>query len=600
MKLLASALSLLAVVSCSNDADVLSQQDTPKTKQVAISLSMEKDANEALRAVYGVDESNELGVISGLEMPEKDVVLRIGVRRGTGYVLMQDITFTKTQGRNHAWYKGKITVPTDGSGDYQIVALLKEEVNGTKFLTPSSTTDFTSSPVSSLSENTAMARTMNNPASFGMSNVMTTAVVTSGKVTANVPYTSKWQPLQVTGDAANTTILKLEPQGTLLRMRIHNTSDATQTFQRIKLVSNAFYLQATFYLNWERNGYPGIVPEPYETQTLLIPDGITVEAGKYSKWFYHWVMPRVSAKADLYTVASISPATTPTLADYSQAFSTSSALPHGSVPVTLTYDGKHQAQIESLTEYGDQWGATTATPPSPLEYFAPNVLNQSGTGFVTTQDPTDTSVGFFQQSQLKNLLQAPIDNVQWRIPTRDEMAGLLPVEFDKMGYGSDKFLIGNTTYNVLEESIKLGEVTQSYYADYYSNGTVLYGVRFKNGSNKYRTAFRYMPITDPQTGGRIYTISTYYLGNEAKELTDITNADFWTNNQDKVTTRSYTLYGVKMVSGASANIGSAHDLATSTAYDTGASYIGFINTSRSRVMTRNVEWKRVVLPIRSL
>lgn len=109
-----------------------------------------------------------------------------------------------------------------------------------------------------------------------------------------------------------------------------------------------------------------------------------------------------------------------------------------------------------------------------------------------------------------------------------------------------------------------------------------------------------MPTTDSQTGRRIYQISTYYLGDKAIELKDIINNSFWTDNQDKVTTRSYTLYGVKMVSGLSANAGTAHDLATSTTYDTGASYIGFINQARSRVMTRNVEWKRVVLPIRSL
>lgn len=606
IKLLASMLSLLAVLSCNRDTDVLSQQDAPKTKQVSISLSAEKVISDELRAVYRVNDASS-GVISGLEMPEKDVILRIGVRRGNGgTVLLQDIRFTKTLKRNHAWYKGKITVPTEGEGEYQIVAFLKEEVEGKRFLYHAQTyTD----PVSGVADyTTRMSAIPEGVDAGGARNQVATTVVVDGKVTAEVPYVSKWQSLKVTGDTANTTVLKLDPQGTLLRMRIYNTSDAAQTFHRVKFVSNSIYIGASFTLAWDRDGYPGVQAEPYETQTLLLPDGgVTVQPGQYSKWFYHWVMPRVMSRKDTYTIASVATSASPSLSDYSQAFSTTSTLPHGSVPVTLTYSSNHQAQFEPLPEYGDQWGATTVTPQSPLNYFADRVLHKDKTRFVNGLNPANVSVGFFTGEEIMAMSASPINigGEMWRIPTRDEMASLLPIEFDRMGYGVDKFTDNTTANNVLEESIKIGDITQSYYADYkYSDdGLTLYAVRFKNGSNKYRTAFRYRMVEDPRTTHKSLEISTYYLGTESVGITQVAVENFWevVALSNKVTTKKYPLYGY-VKSGETAKTGENRivDLATTTVYDTGTQYVGVLTSGlRSRVMTRSNVLKRVVLLIRN-
>lgn len=603
MKLLASALSLLAVISCSNDTDVLSQQDTPKTKQVTVTLSAEQNISDDLRAVYRVDNASS-GVISGLEMPEKDVVLRIGVRRGNGgTVLLQDIRFTKTPKRNHAWYKGKITVPTEGEGEYQIVAFLTDEVDGANFL--AYTEVFTDPKAVVPGYTNHMGGVPPGIKSGAIRNEIATTVVADGKITARVPYMSKWQSLKVTGDAANTTVLNLDPQGTLLRMRIHNTSDAPQTFHRVKFVSNSIYIGANFTLAWDRDGYPGVQAEPYETQTLLLPDGgVTVQPGQYSKWFYHWVMPRVTPRKDTYTIASVATAASPSLSDYSLAFSTSSTLPYGSVPVTLTYDGNHQAQFDPLPEHGDQWGATTSELESPLIYFADRVLHKDKTRFVTGLNPENASVAFFTGDEITAMSSSPINigGEMWRIPTRDEMASLLPIEFDRTGYGVDKIASGSTVNNVLEESIKIGDVTQSYYADYKHDGTTLYGVRFKNGSNKYRTAFRYRMIQDPSTGHLSLQISTYYLGSQSVGLEEIALPHFWEvlELSGKVTSKQYPLYGLQHVFKPQNSLNKLVDLATTTTYDTGAQYVGVLTAGlRSRVMTRANSFKRVVLLIRN-
>lgn len=565
-----------------------------------VSLSVEKEISDDFRVTYGI-KADDSGIIQAMEMPENDIILRIGVRRGTGATLVQDIKFTKTKDKNHAWYEGKITVPTDGTGDYQIVAFLKEDANGLKYLNTSK--EFTTPQVVGAKEGGLSNIPFLGIKSGGLKNEINAIVAKDGKITAHIPYTSKWQDLRVTEDRAKTTTLKLRPLGTLMRMRIHNATDAPQTFHQIKLVSNAFYIGVNLYLDGEHNGYPSISVEPYETQTLLIPDGgVTVQPNQYSQWLYHWVMPRMSEKADAYTVASVTTvAENPSISDYSKAFSTATPLSHGAVPVTLTYNGKSETQLEELPESSDQ----TETYRSPLDFFADAVLNKSKTGFVRGLNPENTNVGFFTTEEIESFTSPfTINGVEWRIPTRDEMASLLPVEFDKMGYGATKFMANNTTNDVLEESIKIGNVTQSYYADYKNENNILYGVRFKNRSNKYRTAFRYQVVEDPRTQHPCLEISTYYLGNESAGLREISTEQFWevTNLVGKVTTKKYALYGYWSINGTKpTGVRQLCDLATSTSYETGARYIGLLReVGRSRVMTRSRAYKSVILPIRSL
>lgn len=85
-----------------------------------------------------------------------------------------------------------------------------------------------------------------------------------------------------------------------------------------------------------------------------------------------------------------------------------------------------------------------------------------------------------------------------------------------------------TRLDVLESSIKLGNVTRTYTADYAAKpGRLCYAIRFKSNSNSMRTAFRYK--YEGNGDMKRLEIKCRYLGNSSTRLEDISNEAYWTD-----------------------------------------------------------------------
>lgn len=596
---------LMVFASCNKESqDVLDEHiDVPKTKEIMINLTAGKEGSDDLRAVYGVDVSDDMGRLLNLEMPEKDVVLRVGVRRGDGLPIIQDIVFTKTPGRNHATYSGKITVPTDGTGNYKIAALLKEEVGGEKFL---------------LSEDNAANPQLTTPGRYSDNDASLIRTrdrdfgslpgfrrkSDADKLTINVPYISSWQDLSVDGDVAQPIKLQLQPQGTVLRVRIHNKTEVAKTFHRVKFVTNAFVYTGNFRINEVRDNYPAWYTGNQETFEYIIPDGTQVQPGRYSEWLYLWVMPRKLTIRERTTVAGVTVDQNPTASNsYVQAFSTSQSLPMGSVPVTLVYNEGHEATFDPLVEVGEEWGQAVAIPKLSLEYLAEYPLNLDGTAFVDNYNYENPNVGFYGYYDVQKLLKSPIAGVKWRVPNRNEWASIFVPEIDASGYGSYKMRANSETYGVREENIKIGNVTQSYEADYKVMGNVsrIYAVRFKNQSNKWRTAFRYWRTGSTATKDLRLVIEATYLGPENLVLSDVAQDSFWNTraSENKVIRREFPFYGANNLFAGHHLAGQQGFFGSIDRYDETAWYVASILGSYPRLGGLSIASSYPVYAIRS-
>lgn len=570
---------LMALASCgkdlSNDLSTSSEVtdkenessvQEPMTKEVTINLMAGKEVDDDLRVVYGVDTSDEMGRLLGLEMPEQDVILRVAVRRGDGQPIVQDIRFKKTLGRNHASYSGKITVPIDGDGQYKIAAILKQIVG-------SSDHSILESNI-----NTPTVLTKNKMRMFASPPVLKSNL--TDQIDLEVPYVTSWQDLTIQGDAAQPVKLILEPQGTVLRMRIRNNATTVKTFHYLRFVTNAFVHAISYNMLESRDNYPAWYRES-ESQEIgmkLPGSGITVQPNQYSEWVYVWVMPyQLVNSRDRYTVASLG-INAGVYGDYTQAFSTNQPLPLGSVPMTLVYgEGGHEATFEELEEVGEEWGQATSIPKLPLEYISEGALHMNKSGFVSGVRGDNPDVGMFSFTDISAMTQLQIAGATWHAPTSNELAGIFIPEMDRSGYGTSK--LSRQALNVLEPSIKIGSVTQSYYADYKSiNGDMpLYGVRFKSKSNRYRTAFRYSLIGQVGDVDRRVVVECVYLGNTQVHLSDVAREQFWDDMrvQGKVVKREFVAYGymlndTKVQQGAEPSV----RLGTSTPHDEHGTFYG--------------------------
>lgn len=585
-KLWAWAMAALAFVSCGKDVEPTGQEERPapsNTKEVYVELGASQDyQSEEMRAVFGLNndpESPDFGKTTGLMMSDKDVVLRVAVRQGEGWPVVQDIVFKKIDGRNHASYKGKITVPTGGTGKYTISAILLREVDGVKFM----------DVAKDASEPTDAFTRAELLASYNyVNNRVLIPAVDANTLEMNVPYITRWQPLDVDGDAAVFTTLHFMPQGTILRMRIRNDDTAERTFYRIKMVSTAFVHRGSFISSEERDGLPAWFPWNEETFYLEIPNGVVVPGvseGKssYSSWMYIWVMPRKRDFVGRRTIGSLG---LNRAVDhvYYPAFETRQELPVGSVPMTLVYygNGSHQGSFGDLDDNGE-WGEIVDQPKNPLLRTAEYVLDTTGKAFVTTNDNNqDPTVGFFSFDEIVAMKSIQINGTEYHAPSRNEMVAILPPYFDKTGIGADKLRVaGAYNYDIVEQSVQLGNLTKDFKADYYlGTDATVYALRLKDGTNKFRTAFRYKAVGgqlgQPETA---LEISAVFVGNRLISIEDVKEPTFWTDNQDNVVTRKFPLYGSQNIHQAVVQkvaVGSNLILFTCTPYDEGAGYLSYI------------------------
>lgn len=556
-KLWASALALLALASCSQDAHVVQPQEEPATRQVYIDLTAGQDPND-LRVAFGLDPLT--GKTTGLQMSDKNVILRVSVRRASGEFHVQDLEFTKVPGQNKATYSGQITIPNGGTGDYTISAVLMKEA-GTGGKVYASAND---------------AAGISPQVSFSTLGVISHS---AELIEANMPYVTEWQPLKIASSGvAERVVLELRPFGTLLRIRIQNEVDAERTFQAIRFTTNAFNTNLNFDLSLVRDSYPSWSSSNIEYYDLTLPSGVTVpgkvgDVASHSNWIYTVVYPR-KTWSDVTTIASVRALG----GNLMKTFQTNAYLPHGSVPLTLVYSESNEANLQDLTEH-DGWGQSTK-PKLAIEYVAQYNFDKTKLALVDNHMTDNQEVGFFFVDELTALTNpVMIGGVKYSLPTRGEMLSVFPARFDEIN--GSLIYNGNIRYtNYFERGVTIGGVTRNYYSDYSkasnSSTNPLYGLRFKNTTNC--TAYRYRSETVDGTTSKVLIVDCIYVGLAAYELKDIEKPQFWTDNADKIVSRTFPLYGEKAALDATAT--GLNELSyywTSSSFDITSSYKAAVN-----------------------
>ncbi len=595
-KLWASALGLLALASCSKDAEPNQPTEQPKTRVVHIDLTAGQE-EDGLRVTFGLDGAS--GKTTGLKMSTKNVILRVAVRRASGEQFIQDLEFTKTPDLNQARYSGQISIPAGGSGDYTIAALLMREAgDGGKVYGKGYFPDGSE-------EQPAVGHTTSRTpmVTFAATGLISPDAST---IEANIPYVTKWQPMSVTANGVvEPLLLELRPLGTLLRMRIKNETASEQTFTSARFSTNAFTPNRTFLFD-----KPGVGSSVYSqggtiyqatytfTPRITVP-GKVGSTDSHSPWLYTVVYPRTT-DLELTTVGLLRTTT----GNFFKAFSTTQLLPHGSVPVTLSYTGEHNANLQESLPDQDGWGAGDPLPKLAIEYVAEYNLDKTKTAFLKSHATDAPNVGLFSLAEVEQLT-APIliDGVSYSPPTRAELLSIFPPLIDPVtGFETGATGVYGTA-RALEKGVKIGDVTRDYISEYArpasgsGDATILYGLRFKDTRNA--TAYRYSIITTTGTS-RAMLVECIPVGLAPFDIDHIAVPTFWSSRTSQIKSRTFPLYGslyedsLPFVVTQTNNEG--YYWAVDSRIDVMAGYSAFLTTTRAHISARGAASMSAVRP----
>ncbi|MDO4707077.1 MAG: hypothetical protein Q4A61_01470, partial [Porphyromonadaceae bacterium] len=337
-------------------------------------------------------------------------------------------------------------------------------------------------------------------------------------------------------------------------MRIKNETTAPQTFHWVNLHTNAFVPSGAFSLKDEESGRPRFFQGNVMDISLeLTNSGVTVpgkvgDNASYSPWMYTWVAPRLNPQHQpFHTSAYIFIQSDKSEDTPYKAFATKAALPTGSVALTLTYNGPHQSNYGEVFENPVEFGATPSEFKSPLSFISEFPLNQAGDAFISSYDPSSADVGRFTYDQAMAFnTPRSIDGHSYSLPSAQELRGIFPPRLNSSGFAVHRLPFGREV-EVTEHDIKLGDVVGSFQADYIriQGSATLFGIRFKGGDDRYRTAFRYRRLREGTHNNLV--VESTYLGNEAVTLSDIQQNSFWTSRPasgpKKVEMRRFSTYG---------------------------------------------------------
>lgn len=514
--LLTLASGLLLATSCSKDSqEVPVAPSNPEVRSVYMDLSAGPEEGD-LRLAQVVDaEGRALNPF----MEEKNLEVRIAVRRGEGTPVYQTLTFTKQAGQLYARYSGQVNIPATGTGDYSIAGIVLNEVSGTTFTT--------------LSGDKVQAV----PAT-GL--IKATTIGTLSVVRSKIPYVAHWLPISLTLDGKRIdtpVVMNFKPSGTLLRMRIENTLTDTHTVKAIQVRTNAFY-KAWEYDFTQLVGASSLVHGQFIspatastwTETFSLPGGnVALSAAQKSDFYYIWVMPHVNATTlqtdiNVVTVGASGD-------EYYSAFSSTGFLRTGAVPVELKLRGSNVGANFGRMPNQNTWQEigpiTTGINSFPLQklphtYFAGLAkADQSGVIPVTsTTANNDSQIGFFTIDEATSL-SIP----GYRVPDSGELRSIFP---------AGNYNRSTTDIATAEETIVVGGQEYLLEAEYKSSNNVLYGLRFKGEDGLKRMAFRYEWIGTfaPNDTNSKLKVTMKFVGTDDRVNMDyiINTPDFWTSD----------------------------------------------------------------------
>ena len=508
-------LLLFAFTACSKDNTV---DDVYQGATVEKTIELVTDFSDEARAIYAVSRDENFRINANLQMPEKDLQVRLAIRRGTSAPLYHTVTFKKVKGQNKAFFKGKLEVPDVATGNYQISAVVLSEVG-----TPSHT-------YATLGDSENIVKAVANKG-------LATKNARNNMVSTQIPYVLKWtnlrlMPAPVGGKQYLQANLSFKPSGSLLAFRVDNYAGKTDiVVTKIKIKSNAFVL------NWEydlANLTGGNLQEGKATTTAIdvtytLPQPLTVRAGQVSDTYYYLTVMPVKATTNLATDVTV-------IASTGKEFkikTNNKVLAFGSVPATLSLS--YEKEPAPIAE------SCFPSKKLPLEFVAHYNIAPNGTSFDKTLANNTGGHYTHAEAVAKFGKGINIEGSTYYLPSQPQMRAILPRE-------TIYLISGNEQKNIEEEIVADNETyrtTADYRAETTSPGVLprkLYALRLKHSNLCMQTAYRYEFIgnfTENSTNSYL-KITCRYLGNNAEwTLDDIANEAFWAKDPSKDVVRYF-------------------------------------------------------------
>lgn len=492
--LLLSLLSALIFAACSNDNKDPQSMVAP-TKEVWLNLEMGADA-ESLRLLQNVaaDGSIETPFIGGAK--EFKILLCV-TRSGATAPVYQELTLTvpadqvkSTTDQTDRYYAtirpkytGKITVPSDGSGNYSLSAVILDydvETGGAvTFKSDYKSVSLDGNVVSNIqvtSDHLVGGSTATQTASTDPILVQFPSNGTATQIDFKVPYVAEAVSvaLAASGDALEKVALSFKPSGRLLRFAVTNSSTSDVTFTKLRVKTNAFFPDWKYDLSSLSSGnlVQGNRADVNTWERTYTIDLAVTGNSIAENYLGLWVMPN-SATSGLSTQIYLTDANGSEVL----AFESSKALgSKGTQNVKLTYTATKSNGFPNNK--------------LPYEYFAGLAKNEatvSGTAEDINDLKTQPTAGVdFDESSIvyMNLTTANAtiaNNSTYKIPDLYELGVIFPAPAPK-GDGITRTIGRN--YPDVDERMTVGGETKDYKADYMSSNGTMYALRFQDPSGQ--------------------------------------------------------------------------------------------------------------------
>lgn len=504
---LLTLLSALVFGACSNEQKEPRDTSAP-TKEVWLDLEMGPDAEE-FRLLQNVVEGSIKSPFVG-SAKEFKILLCVN-RNGATAPVYQELTLTvpdsqfqptNQQGDSYATtirpkYSGKVTVPSDGSGNYLLSAVVLEYDAGTG-KTGYKSVALSGNEVSNIQVTSehlvgGTAATQASP-----SDPILVQYPASGtdktQIDFKVPYIAEAVSVAptATGTALEKVALKFKPSGRLLRFAVSNKLACNANLKKLRIVSNAFFPDWKYDLSaltsgnlaqgkradvntWERT----------YTIDLAVP-------GNGQTYLGLWVMPN-SATTGLNTKVYLTYDN-----DWETlAFESNNALGTGGTQnISLNYPSPAYNGFPN-NKLPHEYFAGLAKDEATVRGTAENI-------FSVTTPPVSYATTDFAMMTGANGTAAVATNAKYKIPTKEELGAILPA-------------IGNAVSTATpslspDETITVGWKTETYGSTYKASNNKVYAIRFILGCNSSRIIYRYEKVGTWSKNGYHLKVSMKHIG----------------------------------------------------------------------------------------
>lgn len=513
-KISALLLGMLLIASCNQEQAVTAQAETEvansEVSQLSVDLSVGIDEARVYQDVSTSPKTKTTPVLTESNLKMRVVVTYNGASEH------QTLEFKKVPGANKATYSGKITVPAVGPDQYTITAALLGQTDGTEY--------------ARLSGDEVVA-------------IPATALVVADKnvVKSTVPYIAQTTgTLSADGKSLESSALNLKPSGTLLRIKVQNMTGREDTFNSIKIQTNAFVTNWSYDLadykggNLQEGKAPSTATAEY---TLALPAAITladkaIEATDY----YLWVMPtkETTLKTKMYVRSTrnydyLAFKKTTALAVGKLTTATAKPLPH--MPITYFEANPLNATVSAAT------AANTAAPSGPFRYIS----DTGATYFNSKEAQAIMRMGDIQVTKTING-QEVIGT--YYMPTPNEVRSIFPAHTTSTKWDLP---LTPAKENLVSFPWAPNTTISGATATYMGKDGILYALRFMGyDNNRFLMAYKYERVgTFALNSESAIKITSRYIGTDGAAgvtINTVADPNYWANdNEDDATGTLYAL-----------------------------------------------------------